>query len=327
MTALRVGSERLGLVKRSDIRRFGLLALLAAGVGALGFLVPGFYSPENVTNLLRQTSILGIVALGQTVVLLVSGVDLSVGAVIGLTVMTVPEFTHASDALIPMAVVVVMVLAAAVGLTNGLLITKRSVPPFAATLGMGVLVEGARLAYTHGYPSATIPPGIRPLGLITFGPFPLVFVIFLALAFALWFALSRTTYGRRVYAIGLSPKVARLAGVNVDRVVISVYVLCSLTAAVAGLVLTGWIGYVDKYVGRDFAFDSITVAVVGGTSFAGGQGGIIGSLFGALFLMLILNLVVLLGVDPNAQLVVKAIIVLVAVYFAEARRRSTVRAG
>jgi len=326
MTVLDAGTEQLER-RRSHFRQYGALALLAVGVAALGFLVPGFYSPENVTNLLRQTSVLGIVALGQTVVLLVSGVDLSVGAVIGLTVMTMAEFTRGQDALIPLCVAVIFGLAAAVGLANGLLITKRNVPPFIATLAIGVLVEGTRLAYTHGYPSATIPPGIRPLGLITVGPIPLVFFMFIVLGIGLWFALGRMTYGRRVYAIGLSPKVARLAGVNVDRVTISVYVLCALTAAVAGLVLSGWIGYVDKYVGRDFAFDSITVAVVGGTSFAGGQGGILGSVFGALFLMLILNLVVLLGVDPNAQLVVKALIVLVAVYFAEARRRRTLRAG
>lgn len=327
MTALEAGSERLSPGRRSDLRRYGLLALLAVAVAALGSLVQGFYSSENVINLLRQTSILGIVALGQTVVMLVSGIDLTVGPVIGLAVMTVAEYTHASDAMILPAVVVIFGLAGLVGLVNGLLITKRSVPPFAATLGMAIAVEGARLAYTHGYPSATIPPGIRPLGLATVGPIPIPFILFIVIAGVLWFALTKMTYGRRVYAIGLSPKVARLAGVNVDRVIISVYVICSLTAAVAGLILAGWIGYVDKYIGRDFAFDSITVAVVGGTSFAGGQGGVLGTIYGALLLMLILNLVVLLGVDPNVQLVVKAIIVVVAVYFAESRRRRTLRAG
>jgi len=320
-------SERTVSARQAELRRYGLLAVLAVGIAALGTLVPGFYSTDNVINLLRQTAILGIVSLGQTMVMLVSGIDLTVGPVIGLTVMTVAEYTHAQDDMILMAVVVIFGLALAIGLANGLLITKRNVPPFAATLGMGIFVEGARLAYTHGYPSATIPPGIRPLGLATLGPIPIPFILFVVITAGLWFLLMKTTYGRRVYAIGLSPKVARLAGVNTDRVIISVYMLCALTAAIAGLILVGWVGYVDKNIGKDYTFDTITVAVIGGTSFAGGQGGVVGSLFGALLLMLILNLVILLGVDPNVQLVVKAVIVLVAVYFAEARRRRTLRAA
>jgi ribose/xylose/arabinose/galactoside ABC-type transport system permease subunit len=321
MTALGVRSRLRVIGSSSGSLRLALIIVASLVILALASQVPGFLSPANLTNLMRQTAILGLVAIGQTLVLLIAGIDLSVSAVISVTVMTIAEVTGGVSERIPLAIGVIIVFAVVVGLANGLLVTKRNVPPFAATLGMGFLVEGARLAYTHGYPSATIPPGIRPLGVANIGAVPVSFIILLLVAGALGFLLTRTTYGRRIYAIGLNPRVANLAGMSVDRLKISVYVLCAMTAALAGVILAGWIGYVDRTVGQDYVFDSITVAIIGGTSFAGGRGGILGTLYAALFLQVVLNVVVLLGIDPNVRLIAKALIVVVAVYVVERRRR------
>jgi ribose/xylose/arabinose/galactoside ABC-type transport system permease subunit len=321
MTAVGARSRLEAMGNPSQRVRLTVLVIASIAVLALASQIPGFLSSANMTNLMRQTAILGIVALGQTLVMLVTGIDLSVSAVISVTVMAMAQVTMGNSDRIPLALGFIAAFAVAVGLANGLLVTKRSVPPFAATLGMGFLVEGARLAYTHGYPSSTIPAGIRPLGVANVGPIPVSFIVLLLVAVALGFLLLRTTYGRRVYAVGLSPRVTNLAGVSVDRLIISVYVLSALCAALAGTILAGWIGYVDKTVGQDYAFDSITVAVIGGTSFAGGEGGVLGTLYAALFLQIVLNVVVLLGIDPNVRLIAKALVVVAAVYLIERRRR------
>lgn len=313
-------SIRSWLGDAASLRKLAALAVLAGLILAAGTLVQGFYTPENLTHLLRQISILGIVALGQTLVLLVSGIDLSVGAVMAVSVMLVAEVTQGDGSLLPQALAIVLLAGLVVGLANGLLVTRRRVPPFAATLAMAVLIEGVRLAYTRGIPSGTIPDLLRPLGTARVGLIPVPFLLFAAVALGLWVVLSRTTFGRRVYATGMNRDVARLSGIDVDRTVMAAYIACSLLAAVAGIVLAAWVGYIDRNVGGDFTLDSIAVAAIGGTSFLGGIGGVGGTVLGAVFLMLLLDLVILLGVNVHVQLIVKAVAVLAAVAIYEARR-------
>lgn len=289
-----------------------ILGVMIAAV-LLRLFVPSFYNSDNVFNVLRQASILGMVALGQTLVLLVAGIDLSVGAVIGVTVVTLAEFSQGGTLALVPAIATVLVISAAIGALNGLLVTVRNVPPFITTLGMAVLVDGARLAYTRGVPSGNIPSSIRPLGLSGFSVIPYAFLLWLALSVLLWLVLNRTTYGRRIYATGTNREAARLAGVSVDRVVWSAYVICSVFAGLGGLVLSAYVGYVDRYLGVGFDLDSIAAAVVGGTSFVGGRGGIPGTIGGVFFLEVLLNVLVLVGLNPNLQLVVKGVVIVAAV--------------
>jgi ribose/xylose/arabinose/galactoside ABC-type transport system permease subunit len=154
------------------------------------------------------------------------------------------------------------------------------------------------------------------------GPVPLSFLLWMLISLVLGFVLYATPYGRQVYAVGSNREAARLAGVAVDRVLISVYVLCSVMAALAGIVLSGYVGYVDRYLGRGFDLDSITAAVVGGASFTGGRGNLIGTLAGVLLVQFLSSLLLVLGLDVQAQLIVKGLVVIgaVALYSGFARR-------
>ncbi|HMN28963.1 MAG TPA: ABC transporter permease, partial [Caldilineaceae bacterium] len=244
-----------------------------------GLVSPGVYGSNTLYLILRQASQLGLVAIGQTLVMLVGGLDLSVTGVIVLTSVVIAEVGAGQDSRILPGVLLALALGALIGLANGWLVTKRNVPPFIATLGMLVLVRGAQLAHTRGIPSGQVPEG---MGLLSsaFGPLPLSFLLWVGLTLFLGFVLQATPFGRQLYAVGANREAARLAGVATERVLITVYVLCSLLAALAGIVLSGYVGYVDRYLGRGFDLDSITAAVVGGASFAGGRGNLIGTMGG-----------------------------------------------
>ena len=312
-TGASVATQARGRYAAGEVRKaaVALVAIAVAGV-AIAMLVPEFYHRGNLFNVLRQVAILGIVTLGQALVLLVAGIDLSVGAVIGVTLTVLA--TGGSAGIVP-AVLLALAIGALIGSVNGALVTVREVPAFVATLGMAVLLEGARLAYTKGSPSGDIPAGLRPLGLSGFGVVPYAFLLFAVLAAALWVLLNRTSHGRRIYATGTNEVTARLAGVRVRWVVFSTYVLCSVLAVVAGIVLSAYVGYVDRYIGAGFDLDSIAAAVVGGVAFVGGKGRVGGVILGVLFVTVLLNLVVLIGIDPNVRLVVRGVVIVAAVAF------------
>jgi ribose/xylose/arabinose/galactoside ABC-type transport system permease subunit len=207
-----------------------------------------------------------------------------------------------------------------VGLGIGLLVTKRNVPPLVATLGMLVLVRGALLAHTRGIPSGQVPDGLGVLSM-SIGPLPLSFLLWIA--FNLLFALILTgmPYGRHIYAVGSNREAARLSGIPVTWIVISVYILCSLMATIAGIVLSGYVGYVDRYLGRGFDLDAITAAVIGGTAFTGGRGTLMGTMVGVLLVEFLSSMLLILGLDIEVQLLVKGIVVIgaVALYSSFAR--------
>lgn len=295
------------------VRRHGVSLAIAALLIVAAVAAPAFYDPTNLFNVLRLASMLGLVAIGQTLVLLVGGLDLSVGAVIGLTMLIVAESTHGRDGQLPQALALCAAAGLAAGLLNGLLVTQRRVPPFVATLGTFVLIEGARLAYTRGSVSGTLPADLRVAALGGLGPFPYAFLIWMAANALFMLLLSRSPFGRKLYATGANPEAARLAGVPVTRVVVAAYVLCSLLTVAAGLLMSGYIGYVDRYVGRGSDLDSIAAAVVGGTSFAGGRGGLGGTIAGVILVTVLLNLVLILGLNAQLQLVVKGLVVIGAV--------------
>lgn len=302
--------------QRLSVRRvladYGVYLALALLLIVAAVISPSIYSPQSIFLNLRQASQLGLVALGQTLVMLVGGLDLSVTGVIVLTSVIIADVGEGQNSLIGPGVLLALALGALVGLGNGLLITKRNVPPFVATLGMLVLIRGGQLAYTKGIPSGQLPPGLSLLG-APLGMIPVSFLLWAGLSVVLGFILLRTSYGRRLFAVGSNRVTAHLSGVAVDRILISAYVLCSLLAVLAGIVLSGYVGYVDRYLGRGFDLDSITAAVVGGTSFAGGKGTLLGTAAGVLLVQLLSSLMLQLGLDVQVQLVVKGLVVIAAV--------------
>ncbi len=292
--------------------RYGVYLSLAILLGVGAIISPDLYNGNTLFLILRQASQLGLVAIGQSLVMLVGGLDLSVTGVIVLTSVIIAEVGGGQDSMILPGVLIALAIGALVGLLNGWLVTKRNVPPFVATLGMLVLVRGAQIAYTRGIPSGQIPDGVGVLS-APIGPIPASFLLWVILTVVLTFLLHATPFGRRIYAAGSNREAARLSGVAVDRVVLSAFVLCSLFAVLAGIVLSGYVGYVDRYLGRGFDLDSITAAVVGGIAFTGGRGNLIGTMAGVLLIQFLSSLMLLLGLDIQMQLIVKGVVVILAV--------------
>jgi ribose/xylose/arabinose/galactoside ABC-type transport system permease subunit len=304
------------------MQRYGVYCSLALLLLVALVVRPEVYRPEPLFLILRSASQLGMVTLGQTLVMLVAGLDLSVSGVIVLTSVVIAQVGAGQDSRILPGLLISLGFGALIGLANGLLITKRNVPPFVATLGMLVLIRGAQSAYTQGIPSGQVPDGLKLLNQ-SLGPLPVSFVIWIALTALLAFILYVTPFGRRVYAIGSNREAAERSGIPVDSYIIAVYVICSLLVVGAGIILSGYVGYVDRYLGRGFDLDSIAAAVVGGVAFSGGRGSLVAAMAGVLLVQFLGSLLLIIGFGVQAQLIIKGLVVIGAVaLYSLAERRS-----
>lgn len=274
---------------------------------------PEFFAPSNLSNVSRQVAILAVVAAGQTLVLLVRGVDLSVGATITLSMLIVARVSEGQDDRLLLAVGVALVAGLIVGMVNAFLVVVRRVPPFVATIATTVLILGVQTAWTQGVPGGSVPSSLATIGTDRWFGLPSPTIIAGALLVILALVLSRTVWGKWVYATGGNPEAARLSGVPTAWVISSTYIVCALLAVLAGLLLGGYIGYVDAYLGAGYDLDSIAAAVIGGTSFAGGVGGIGRSTIGAVIIASVLSIISISGAAEWLQLVVKGVIIAVAV--------------
>jgi ribose transport system permease protein len=284
-----------------------------------------FLTSDNIRNVLRQAAPLGVVALGQTVVILAGGIDVSVGAVISLTTVVAANIMKSDPGRVVPTIIVVLALAAGVGVVNGFLIGYLRADAFVTTLAMMLIITGGVLVYTQGAPSSNLTSGFRELSEgSTLGLPNGVYVVAVVLV-VLWFALRRTVWGRRVYAIGANPRVASLTGQPGPRTVLRCYVLCSLLAGVAGLLLVARLGSGDVNAGDGWELDAIAAVLIGGTVFGGGRGGVAGTIAGVLVLTVLFNLVGLLALPDWVQLIVRGVVIVVGVAL-YSRRTTTVRA-
>lgn len=297
---------------RQLIVDFGVYIALGILLIVAWILTPNIYEVDTIAVVMRQASQLGIVAIGQTMILLIAGLDLSVGGAIVLTSVVIAEVSNGRDDMVLIAIVIALGFGVLIGLGNGLLVTKRRVPPFVATLGMLVLVQGAQQAYTRGVPGGFVPD---ILGIVnqSWGVLSIPLLLWLGLNGLLIFILRGTSYGRKVYAVGSNIEVARLSGIEVDRIRISVYIFGSCLAVISGVVLTGYVGYVDRFIATGLDLDSIAAAIVGGTAFIGGRGGLLGTIAGVLMIQLLSTMAILLGLDIEIQFIIKGIVILGAV--------------
>jgi ribose/xylose/arabinose/galactoside ABC-type transport system permease subunit len=296
---------------RSLLSRYGIFLLLPALLLLGGVISPSFLGASNISNLLLQIAPLGIVAIGQSFVMIVRGLDLSVASIMATAAVIATGFSGANgDVLVIVAVVSTIGIAA--GLINGFLIAKRHVSPFLATLATMILLQGFRFAYTQGAPSGNVPPLFRTLGSGKFDGIPYNFAILLILATLLWIVLHRSAFGRRVFIVGSNPVTARLLGIRTGMVTIACYLISSGLAATAGLILSGYVGLVDNWVGQGYELDSIVACVIGGVSLKGGRGSILGALAGAAIIVVIANEVLLLGLPVQLQIIIKGIVIVLA---------------
>jgi ribose/xylose/arabinose/galactoside ABC-type transport system permease subunit len=293
---------------------YGIHIALVVLIAISALLSPQFLASRNISNMLLQAAPLGIVVIGQVFVILVRGLDLSVASVMATAAVVATSFNGKdSDALAVFAVA--MGIGLATGLVNGLLITKRNVSPFLATLATMIVLQGMRFAYTQGAPSGNVPPFYRVLGSQTFYGVPYNLIILVALAAVFSILLNWTTFGRRIYITGGNPVAARLVGINADRVTIACYVISGGLAALAGLILSGFVGIVDNWVGHGFELDSIVAAVMGGVALSGGSGSIVGGLVGAAILVVVFNAVLMIGFPIQFQIIIKGLVIVIAAAF------------
>jgi ribose/xylose/arabinose/galactoside ABC-type transport system permease subunit len=303
--------------------KYGVYIFLALLFTVSSILSPAFLTVQNLKNVFTPAAALGMVSLGQTFVILTGrgGLDLSVASVMATVTVIASMNTRGQDALLFPVSIVCILFGVLVGLANGLLITKRRVQPFIATLGMMIIIQGLRFLYSKGAPKGSFPPFLRYIGTGTIGPIPVSVLSFALLLAIAGIVLRKTVFGRQVYTIGGNLEAAIICGYKTDLIILSIYMISGFTAALAGLFLAGWIGVSDNWVGQGYEVDSIAAVVMGGTSFAGGKGGVLGTTAGVMIIATLYNLVLLLHLPLQLQYVVKgAAIILAASFYARKAR-------
>ncbi|MBZ5200142.1 ribose ABC transporter permease [Planomicrobium chinense] len=280
----------------------------------ISILEPRFLATSNLLNVLRQVSMNALIAFGMTFVILTGGIDLSVGSILALTgAVTAGMMASGMDPIL--AMLLGLLLGAVLGAINGIIIAKGKVAPFIATLATMTIYRGLTLVYTEGRPISGLGDNMafQMLGKGYFLGIPVPVVTMLVSFAILYFILKKTTFGRRVFAVGGNEEASILSGINADRVKIYVYALVGLLAGLASLILTSRLNSAQPTAGEMFELDAIAAVVLGGTSLTGGRGWIVGTLIGALIIGVLNNGLNLIGVSSFFQQVVKGAVILLAV--------------
>ena len=305
-------------------QEFGVVLILMAMVVFLSVYTDTFLTSTNIFNILRAFSWIAISAFGQCMVIITGGVDLSVGSLMGLSGLA-SAMLLVRGVPVPIAVLGGLAVGLIVGVANGLMITKGKLPPFIATLGTLLMARGLCNGLTGGWPVRDLPQSFRTLGQhdIPLGnlgvPLPLVFMLTLAVISSLF--LSRTTWGYRIYALGGNEQATRLSGISTDKVKIMVYSICGLLTAIGGVLMTARLGVAAPTAGTAYELDVIAAAVVGGTSFSGGEGTILGVLVGAAIMQVLRTGLVLVGVSAYWLQAVQGLVIVVAIMLDQLRKR------
>jgi ribose transport system permease protein len=300
----------------------GAVVSVAIVATLLAIASPQFLTVDNLTLVARSFSFIAIAAMGQFVVILTRGIDISAGSVIGLAGI-VTAMLSSSGVPVPFALLGGLGAAMLVGLLNGWLIAAFGLVSFMVTLGMLNVVRGADVALTRGFPITGIDESIKNLGQgFTIG-LPNPVWIMLILAAVMWWVMTRTVFGRQLYAIGGNDEAARLSGVRVRLLTGAAYVLSALFAGIAGILLTARLGVAEATIGTGYELDIIAAAVIGGTSFFGGIGSVVGVIWGAALLGIVRNGMALLGVDSYWQQIVIGAVIIIAVIIDRLRTRKT----
>lgn len=293
-------------------RRLGTLAGLVGLCLLLWILTPHFLTVSNLLNVLEQTSINAVIAVGMTFVILSGGIDLSVGSVLALAGVVMATLLQEGWAVLP-AIAAGLAIGFGFGAFNGIAIAWGRLPPFIATLGMMSIARGCALLFTEGRPVSGFDQGFRSLATARILGIPAPVVITAAVYLAARFVLSSTRFGRYVYAMGGNEEATRLSGVNVRLHKTLVYGVSGLTSAIAAVLLTARLNSAQPIAGIMYELDAIAATVIGGTSLSGGDGGVGGTLIGALIMGVLRNGLNLLGVSSFLQQVVIGLVIVFAV--------------
>lgn len=312
----------------SYISEYAAFIALAFLVIVLGCISPEFRTASNFLNLLRQASFNGLIAIGMTCVILSDGIDLSVGSTFALSAIICAELIMAGFSA-PLAITISLIAGTLLGMISGILVTKGRLQPFIATLITMTAYRGLAMIITDGKPISRLAASIESeagaflfkvlgKGNVVFGPndmirIPIPAIILVIALVAFWFILTKTTFGRKIYATGSNAKCAKLVGVDTTKIKIAVYAISGFLAALAGLIMISRVDSAQPTLGDGYELDAIAAVALGGTSMSGGRGKISGTFAGVLIIAVLNNGLNILGVSTYYQEVIKAIVILIAV--------------
>jgi ribose transport system permease protein len=298
----------------SQIKELNILLALIVLCAFLSIASPYFLTANNALGVARAFTLTAIAAIGQTMVIITGGIDLSVGSVVGLSGLSTGMLLANGVPLVP-AVLAGLAVGTLFGMCNGLLITQVGLPPFIATLGTLSIGRGLIYVLTKGYP-VTVPKEeqlLRVIGQGYVGIVPVPVIIMVIISILATFFLSKTTLGRYIYAVGGNEEAARLAGINVKRVKLLVYTSSGFLASISGIILMSRLVSAQPNAGLGQELPVIAASIIGGTSLLGGEGTVIGAVLGAAIIGVVQNGIVLLGIDPYAEQIITGAVVLLAV--------------
>ncbi|MBN2051358.1 MAG: ABC transporter permease [Spirochaetales bacterium] len=308
----------------SSIKKYAIVGVLLFIVLFFSIMTDSFLSTSNLLNVARQVAMLGISAVGMTCVILTSGIDLSVGAVMAITnIVGSMLMVNAGIPIFP-AVLLTLLLAGLIGLVNGLLVAYVGVPALITTLAMMTILRGLSFVLCGGIPIWGLPPAFKKLGQGYLGAIPIPVIIMIIIFILGWFFLNRTKTGRYIYGLGGNKEAVRLSGVNTAKIQTLVFVVSGLLTGLAGVIMLSRINTGQPKIGTGYEMDVITAVVLGGVSIMGGEGSLIGVFIGVLIAGVLSNGMILMDVSEYYQQITKGIVLLIAVIFDTiAKRKKT----
>ncbi|MBK8032488.1 MAG: ribose ABC transporter permease [Chloroflexi bacterium] len=317
MTSAIAAQPRLN--RRQFFQQFGLLIVFLLLCLALSLISDRFLTGDNLKNVLRQSTVNGIIAVGVMFVILTRGIDLSVGSVLAMSSIVGADLLQQGWAPFP-AVLAALVVGGLLGLITGLLVSQLRIPPFIATLGMMTFGRGLAFSVTGGTPISSFPDGFRLIGTGEFLGIPTPIIIAAGVFLVAYGLLYHTTLGRFMFALGSNERAAFVSGIPNRLVLLSVYVFSGMMSALAGIILIARLNSAQPSIGEGYELDAIAAVVVGGTTFDGGEGTLLGTLLGVLIIAVLNNGLNLLNVPPEFVGVVKGVVIVVALLLHRALR-------
>nr|WP_325212401.1 ABC transporter permease [uncultured Oscillibacter sp.] len=295
------------------LNKYAIYIIFVGMCVILSMLTPNFLKMRNILNVIRQVSVFGTIGLGVTLCIITAGTDLSAGSVAACAGVVSAIFAQRGGMNLILAIVLGILTGALAGLINGVLIVKGEIPPFIATLGMMSAARGAALLISKGLPISNLDAAYIVTGQGDILGIPGPIIIFAILAVIMHVTLSKTKFGRSVYAVGGNPLAAVTCGINKNKILIEVYLLEGVMCGIAGIILTSRVGSGVPTAALNYEFDAITGAIIGGTSFNGGIGTVMGTVVGVLVIGVLNNGMDLLAISSYWQQVVKGVVIVLAV--------------
>ena len=301
------------------IAEVNLLIIVIVLMVILSFATKNFFTANNLRNLVRQTSVNGIIALGMTFVIISGGIDLSVGSVVGVSSIVISKLLVSEMGILP-ALLIALVVSTALGMLNGWIIHYGKVPPFIATLGMMQAARGIVMLLSNARMIAGLPKAFTGFAQKVIIGFPSLFFVWLLVILVTYILTTKTIFGRNIFAYGSNIEAARLSGINTAKVTLSVYAISGLLSGIAGILSTSRLGNGIPTGGQGYEMDAIASAVVGGASLSGGSGTILGTVLGALLISLIQNGGNLLGINAFILQIIVGVLIVASVWIDQKRK-------